>query len=125
MDEKAVGIKEMTHVIKPGTLAKGMAIGGAFEAIQEDFVNQRYEEVSHFISAATLDGGFRFALSAVGTVVIPLALDAIVTAVGLPVVGSEAVVLAGSVLLGFGYSKLVEAPLWEMWNNSIVVIAYV
>lgn len=122
---KAVGIKEMTRVIKPGTLAKGMAVAGlitsagdAIEAIREDLANPLYEDVSRMASAITVDGAFRFALSAVGTVAIPLALGAIVGAVGLPVVAGGAVVLAGSVLLGFGYSKLVEAPVWEMWKNS-------
>jgi len=124
---KAVGIKEMTRVIKPANLARGMAVAGlitsagdAFEAIQEDLANPLYEDVSRMTSAITVDGAFRFALSAVGTAAIPLALGAIVTAVGLPVVTGGAVVLAGSVLLGFGYSKLVEAPVWEMWKNSTV-----
>ena len=71
-------------------------------------------------SAITVDGAFRFALSAVGTVAIPLALGSIVTTIGLPVVAGGAVVLAGSVLLGLGYSKLVEAPVWEMWKSSTV-----
>jgi uncharacterized protein YukE len=122
---KAVGIKEMTRVIRPATLAKGMAVAGlaisawdAYGVIQEDLANSRYEDVSRTVSAATVDGGFRFALSAIGTAVIPLALGTIVAAVGLPVVAGGAVVLAGSVLLGFGYSKLVEAPVWEMWKNS-------
>lgn len=122
---KAVGIKEMTRVIKPANLAKGMAVAGlitsagdALGAIREDLANPMYEDVSRMASAITVDGAFRFALSAVGTVAIPLALGAIVTAVGLPVVAGGAVVLAGSVLLGFGYSKLVEAPVWEMWKNS-------
>ena len=122
---KSVGIKEMTRVIKPASLAKGMALAGlvvsagnAVGAIREDLVNPRYEDISRTVSAATVDGGFRFVLLAIGTALIPLTLGVIVAAVGLPVVAGGAVVLVGSVLLGFAYSKLVEAPVWEMWKNS-------
>lgn len=126
---KAIGIKEMTRVIKPATLARGMAIAGlmnsAYEAIEagiDAFLEYRQEDVSRAISAASVDSGFKFALTSVGKVGIPLALGVIVGAVGLPVVAGGAVVVAGSVLLTTAYSKFVEAPVWEMWKQSTLRI---
>ena len=122
---KAVGIKEMTRVIKPTTLAKGMAIAGvvesaweAGEVIMEDLNSMHSGNRTQMISTATVDGGFRFALSAVGAVGIPMALGAVVTAVGLPVVAGGAVVLAGSIVLGLTYYKWIEAQVWESWKQS-------
>ena len=122
---KLLGIKEATRVIQPANLAKGMAwagllvsAGDAWGVIQEDIVNMHYEGPSRIISAATVDGATKFAISAVGTVGIPLLLGTIVTAVGLPVLAGGATVLAGTVILGFAYTKLVEAPAWQMWKES-------
>lgn len=122
---KAIGINEMIRVIKPSTLAKGMAIVGAAESVvagggaaMDAFAEFRHEDAARAVSAAAVDGSFRTAIAAVGAVGIPLALGAIVGAVGLPVVAAGAVVVGGSVLLGLAYSKLVEAPVWELWKQS-------
>jgi len=130
---KILNINEATRVIKPSTLAKGTALVGvlisaveAGRAIQETVAGMDGQPISRIISAAGVDGAFRFALSAVGTVAIPLALGAVATAIigataltgGAAVLAGGAIVLGGSVVLGFAYSKLVEAPVWQMWQES-------
>jgi hypothetical protein len=122
---KALGIKEATRVIKPGTLAKNMAILGlavsatdGIGAAVEDLTDARYEDTSRAVSAAVVDGAFRFTLSAVGTVALPLALGAIVAGVGLAAAPAAAIVLVGSIVGGIAYSTFAETPLWELWKQS-------
>ena len=124
---KMLDIKEMTRVIRPETLAKDMALVGlvvsatdAFGAIIHDLSDARYEDASRTVSAAAVDGAFRFAISAAGTVVIPLALGALVAAVGVVGVPAGAAVLIGSVLGGIAYSKMLETPAWDWWKQSNV-----
>ncbi len=121
---KVLGIKEMTRVIRPSTLGKGLAITGLVESLweggdaaRESLLEYWQEDVNRAISAATLDGGFKFAITALGAVGIPLGLAALVA--GLPVVTAGAIVIGGSVVLGLLYSKFVEGPVWELWKHSI------
>jgi hypothetical protein len=69
-----------------------------------------------------VDGAFRFAISAIGTVAPPLALGAIIGATtltgGAAVLAGGAIVLGGPAALGFLYSKGIEAPAWQMWKDS-------
>lgn len=128
-----LNIKEATRVIKPSTMARGAAWVGlgvsaieAYGAIQETVAGMSGQPISRVISAAGVDGAFRFALSAVGTVAVPLAMGAAATAIigataltgGAAVLAGGAIVLGGSAVLGFAYSTLVEGPAWQMWKES-------
>ena len=124
---EAIKIKKMTRVIRPMTLARGMAVAGiiesgdeAIETFWKEIRNPVYGSLSRRFSAATVDAGFNFAISAVGNIGIPLALGAIVSAVGLPVLASGTVILAGSVLFGIGYQHFVQKTLWDTWKHSSV-----
>ncbi|BAJ64627.1 MULTISPECIES: WXG100 family type VII secretion target [Anaerolinea] len=122
---KALGIKEMVRVIKPSTLARGMAIGGTIEALGsgistsvESFLENGQQDISRGISAAVIDFNVKTILTGIGSVGIPVLLGGMVSVTGLPVIAGGAVIIGGSVLLGLAYSKFVEAPLWEMWKGS-------
>lgn len=122
---KTLDIAEMTRVIKPTTLAKGMArVGAATSLIEsgiaawESFSEYSHEDLALATSAAIVDGAFKFAISAIGTVGIPLLLGTVVSTIGAPALVAGGIVLAGSVIGEIAYSKLIEAPLWEMWKNS-------
>lgn len=122
---EAIGVKEMTRVIRPSNLARGMAMAGVIEAgvvgidaAEDAFAEFWHEDLTRAISAATVDGVFHTALTAVGSAGIPLLLGAVVGAVGMPVVAAGAVVCGGSVLLSLAYSKFLEAPVWELWRQS-------
>ncbi len=126
---KAIGIKEMTRVITPAMLTKVMAAAGLIDSVYEavetsidEFLEYRQEDISRAISAASVDFGFKFALTYVGKVGISLALGSLVSAVGLPVVASGAMVLVGYGLLTVAYSKFIEAPVWQMWKESTLRI---
>lgn len=130
---KLLNIKEATRVIQPSTLAKGTAIvglaisaGEAAATIYETVTGMSGQPISRIISTAGVDGAFKFSLSAVGTVGIPLALGAVAASIvgataltgGAAVLAGGAIVLGGSAVLGFAYSKAVEAPVWQMWQAS-------
>lgn len=124
---KALDIKPMTRVIRPWTLAKGMATVGMVESLRagvkegiRSFLEYAHEDVARAVSAATVDGAFKTVLSAVGKAGIPLALGAIMSTVGAPVLVSGAVVLVGSVVGQTVYSKFLEEPVWNLWKKSTI-----
>lgn len=122
---KALDIKPMTRVIRPGTLAVGMAVEGAVESVkegiktsQESFSEYVHEDLSRAIAAAGVDGAFQLSISAVGKVGIPLLLGGVMAAVSAPVLVSGAVVLVGTVVGVKAYSIFIEEPVWNWWKHS-------
>lgn len=120
---ECLNIKPMTRVIRPGTLAFGMAVEGlgesVWEGIQAGWESFHAQEgFSRSISAAIADGSFKFSISALGKVGIPLVLGSVMTVVGAPVLVSGAVVLVGTVVGVKAYSMFFEEPVWNWWKHS-------
>jgi len=123
---KIVGIKEMTRVIKPGTLVKQMAllayaenIVEGFGAAKDAFFDPRYAGTTRAVPAAVVDGVVKTAILAAGTTVLVLGTAAIST-ISAPAVVVGGAVIATWVVGGFLLDKLVQTPVWEAWQKSYV-----
>ncbi len=121
---EAVGIKEMTRVIKPTTLVKQMALlayaanvaEGVYTGVKT-YNDPRYEGTNRAMPAAVLDGLVKTAILAGGTTLL-VGATALITTISAPAVVIGGAVIATWVVGGFLLDKFAQAPLWDAWQSS-------